>query len=86
MAATKNIGRIIHDGNSGIEGDEVKVGVGDGLVVDEGGDEADGLSDGVGVGEGEAVGVGLGVGEGELRENVISVSLIGSSIAVTFPL
>lgn len=68
-AAAKTRGKTAHAGNSGIEGEG----------------EADGLSDGFGVGEGEAVGIGVEVGGGELGENVMSLSLMGSSIDVTVP-
>jgi hypothetical protein len=83
MATAKSNDKIIHDGTSGIEGEGVKLG--EGLGVGERSGEVDGLSDGIGVGEGEAVGIGVGVGEGEPSENVMSVSLMGSSIAVTVP-
>jgi hypothetical protein len=51
----KNNGRIIHDGNSGIEGDGDKVGVGE--VLGDG--DGVGLGDGLGEGVGGAVCVGF---------------------------
>jgi hypothetical protein len=83
MATAKSVEKIIHDGPSGIEGEGVKLG--EGLGVGERSGEVDGFSDGIGVGEGEAVGIGVGVGDGEPSENVMSVSLMGSSNAVTVP-